>query len=282
MTQRVTVQHLLDILEEIASSDLAEPWDNIGLMVGAPGHEVRGILVALDPTESILAEASAAGANLIITHHPLIFHPLKSVRTDQVVGRFLRKAMAEDMSVIGCHTNLDSAGGGVNDALALAVGLTDVQPLIPTCIKNCDSVTGADLPPVGLGRWGRLPFPMPGKEFIGQLHKTLALSSLAIAGPLPASISTVAVCGGSGSDLAEAAYAKGVQVYITGEVKHSTARWAEACDFCIIDAGHFATENPVVEALTDVLRQHFMNKKGWAPRVIAAKQQKNPFQFYYA
>lgn len=282
MTPLVTVQQLLDILEEIASSELAEAWDNVGLMVGEPGQEVNGILVALDPTESILAEAVAVGANIIITHHPLIFHPLKSVRTDQVVGRFLQKAMAAKISVIGCHTNLDSAGGGVNDALAMAVGLIDVQPLIASSLENCDSDASAESLPVGLGRWGRLSSPMTDREFIRHLHDVLALSSFAVTGPLPATISTVAVCGGSGSELAEVAYSKGAQVYITGEVKHNTARWAEACDFCIIDAGHFATENPVVEALIHILQGYFAEKKGWTQKVIAARQQKNPFRFYHA
>jgi len=105
------------------------------------------------------------------------------------------------------------------------------------------------------------------------------LPSLRVAGKIPEKISTVAVCGGSGSELAEAAFASGVQVYITGEVKHSTARWAEASGFCIIDAGHFATERPVVESLVNTLASVFAEREISIPVKSSAKQQ-NPFTHY--
>ena len=101
------VKDLLKTLDEIAAFGLAEEWDNVGLMLGEPNRSLRGILVALDPTEEILAEAIEAGADGIISHHPLIFHPLKAIYTDQPMGRFLRRALENEISVIGCHSNLD-------------------------------------------------------------------------------------------------------------------------------------------------------------------------------
>ncbi|MDH3393529.1 MAG: Nif3-like dinuclear metal center hexameric protein, partial [Desulfobulbaceae bacterium] len=108
---------LVSVLNELAAFSLAESWDNVGLLAGDPAQQVRGILVALDPTEEVLDEAVANGCNVIITHHPLIFKPLKAVRLDQPIGRLLGRSLAAGVAMIACHTNLDLVGGGVNDVL---------------------------------------------------------------------------------------------------------------------------------------------------------------------
>ncbi len=267
------VKDLLKTLDEIAAFGLAQQYDNVGLMLGDPDKSIKGILVALDPTEEVLAEALEVGADCIITHHPLIFHPLKSIYTDQPMGRFLRLALGNEISVIGCHTNLDQAVGGVNDVLASSLGMQNTRPLVSA--ENDPEAASA----VGFGRVGRLADPLSPEAFIGYLCDFFKLPVLRVAGPLPEEISTVAVCGGSGSDLAAAAYASGAQVYVTGEVKHSTARWAEEAGFCIIDAGHFATENPVVEAVVEVLQGIFAEKDINIPVMASAKQQ-NPFVYH--
>ncbi|UCD65864.1 MAG: Nif3-like dinuclear metal center hexameric protein [Deltaproteobacteria bacterium] len=267
------VKDLLNTLDEIAAFGLAEQWDNVGLMLGDPNKSINGVLVALDPTEEVLSEALQIGADCIITHHPLIFHPLKAIYTDQPMGKFLRRALETNISVIGCHTNLDQAVGGVNDVLAKSLGMLDSRPLMPA---GNDPDAEAS---IGFGRVGRLADPLSPEAFIGYLCDFFNLPVLRVAGQLPDEISTVAVCGGSGSDLAETAYASGAQVYITGEVKHSTARWAEAAGFCIIDAGHFATENPVVESLVEVLQNVFAEKDISLPVTQSAKQQ-NPFVYH--
>lgn len=269
----MTVKDLLKTLDKIAAFGLAEQWDNVGLMLGEPNRPVKGVLVALDPTEEILAEAQENGADCIITHHPLIFHPIKAIYTDQPLGRFLRKALENEITVIGCHTNLDQAAGGVNDVLANNLGMLDSRPLLPA---NIDSASD---PAVGFGRVGRLADPLSHETFIGYLCDFFNVPLLRVAGKLPEEITTVAVCGGSGSDLAEAAYDSGAQVYVTGEVKHSTARWAEAVGFCIIDAGHFDTENPVVESLVEALQTVFAEKDICIPVAASAKQQ-NPFVYH--
>ena len=269
---KIRVKDLLKTLDEIAAFGLAEEWDNVGLMLGEPHKSIKGILVALDPTEEVLAEAQEIGADCIITHHPLIFQPLKAIYTDQPLGRFLRKALENEISVIGCHTNLDQALGGVNDVLADSLGIQDSRPLVS--VETSPEKAGT-----GFGRVGRLADPLSPEAFIGYLCDFFKLPVLRVAGQLPEEINIVAVCGGSGSDLAQAAYASGAQVYITGEVKHSTARWAEAAGFCIIDAGHFATENPVVESLVEVLQDVFTEKDISIPVTPSAKQQ-NPFVFH--
>ena len=273
MSGQLTVKDLLEILEGIAPVDLAEQWDNVGLMIGKPDQEVTGLLLALDPTEEVLAEAKALGVNAIITHHPLIFHPLKAIYTDQPLGRFLQKALVSEISVVGCHTNLDQAANGVNDVLAACLGMKESTPLVPAAEPGNSAMN------VGFGRLGNLAEPLSSEAFITKLGEALDLNVLRVAGQVPDEISTIAVCGGSGSELAETAFAQGAQVYVTGEVKHSTARWAEAAGFCIVDGGHFATENPVVESLADNLRRIF-SEKGLGIAVQTSAKQKNPFVYY--
>lgn len=278
MGRNITVKDLLETLDKIAAFGLAEQWDNVGLMVGDPDQQIQGVLVALDPTEEVLAEAKESATDCIITHHPLIFNPLKAIYTNQPMGRLVRQALKNDISVIGFHTNLDQAVGGVNDVLAESLGMVKLMPLAPVDRGQgrAESLESAD---IGFGRVGRLAEPLSSKDFIKRLCVFFNLSVLRVAGELPEEINTVAVCGGSGSDLAETAYASGAQVYITGEVKHSTARWAEAVGFCIIDAGHFATENPVVDSLVKVLEDVFAEKGISIPVNPSAKQQ-NPFVYY--
>ena len=270
---KMKVKDLLKALDEFASFGLAEKWDNVGLMLGSPNQAIRGILVALDPTEEVLAEAREVGADCIITHHPLIFHALKAINTDEPLGRFLRLALQSSIAVIGCHTNLDQTAGGVSDVLAASLGIQDFKPLVPSATVS-DSAAG-----IGFGRIGNLSDPLNGEAFIGYLCDFFKLPVLRVAGQLPEEITTVAVCGGSGSELAETAFARGAQVYITGEVKHSTARWAEAAGFCIIDAGHFATENPVVEALVEILQGIFVDMDIDIP-VWPSVRQQNPFVYH--
>ena len=270
----LTVKDLLQSLDNIAAFGLAEQWDNVGLMFGDPDHLIQGVLVALDPTEEVLAEANECGADCIITHHPLIFTPLKAIYTNQPLGRFLSQALKNEISIIGCHTNLDQAIGGVNDVLASSLGMVETRPLAPN-----DQSHGAASSEIGFGRIGRLAETLSREAFIEKLCLFFNLPALRVAGKLPEKVSTVAVCGGSGSELAEAAFAAGAEVYITGEVKHSTARWVEASGFCIIDAGHFATEKPVVESLASALKG-VLAEKGISIPVKSSAKQQNPFTFY--
>jgi len=277
MGTNLTVKNLLENLDKIAAFGLAEQWDNVGLMLGDPDQEIQGILVALDPTEEVLAEAKECGADCIISHHPLIFTPLKAIYTNQPLGRFLRRALENEISVIGCHTNLDQAVGGVNDVLASSLGMVESRVLASSGMDQ-DAAENSAAANIGFGRVGRLADTLSRKAFIERLCVFFDLPALRVAGQIPDEVNTVAVCGGSGSDLAEAAFASGAQVYVTGEVKHSTARWAEESGFCIIDAGHFATENPVVDSLVKMLEDIFAEQGINVPVQPSVKQQ-DPFVY---
>ncbi len=232
------VRDILDILEQIAPSSLAESWDNTGLLVGNPDAEVKSLLLALDPVASLFQETISCGANVIITHHPALFRPLHALRTDHPVGSFIAEAIRNSIHVIGCHTNLDATIGGVSDVLARGMELKEITPLI------AGKTDGAGC---GLGRIGNCAAPMQPERCIELLRRTCRPPWLLEAGPRPARVARIAVCGGSCSEFAETALEAGADLFITAEVKHSVARWAEEAGLWIIDGGHFATEHLIVE-----------------------------------
>ena len=266
MTPRI--KNILSTLDHIAPFRLAEPWDNCGLLVGNPELDVTGVLVALDPTGRVLDEAITLGANTIVTHHPLIFHPLSAINTATPTGRFLEKALTHGIAVIACHTNLDSARQGVNDILAEALGLIEVEPLRASA--------DGTLPGTGLGRIGNLQEGLSPDQFMERVFRILAVPAVQIAGLLPDRIARVALCGGSGSDFAESALAGGADVYLSAEIKHSTARWAAECGFCIIDGTHYATEQPVVSNLVARLRLA-AEARTWDIRIRQTQTESHPF-----
>ncbi|MBU2539359.1 MAG: Nif3-like dinuclear metal center hexameric protein [Proteobacteria bacterium] len=266
-----TTTRLLSILNSIAPFAMAEPWDNVGLMVGNPDQQVTGILIGLDPTEALIDEALSQNLNTILTHHPLIFHPLKTIPGNTPLGRILKKALANDVSLIACHTNLDRMTTGVSHALAERLGLRDTNPL-----AGHEPAAPEQNP--GFGKIGSLPAPVSSEQFLNSLLTALDTPGVLIAGTLPETIHTVALCGGSGSDLAETARNMGAQVYITGEVKHSVARWAEDAEFCVIDAGHYPTEKFIVPVLAEILKKSCADT-GFTPKIATTAHQDNPIHW---
>lgn len=271
MVSQIKLKDILAYVGQFAPWELAEPWDNVGLMVGNPDQEATGVLIALDPTLQVIEEAILEKANIILTHHPLIFHPLKSINTATPIGQFLKKALVHDIAVVSCHTNLDIISDGVSDALGRALYLRNTRPL---------NLTGKR-PDQGFGKVGNLPTPMQGESFIHFVAQRLNLQAMMIAGPQPETVATIAVCGGNGSDLAEAALQAGADIYITAELKHSVARWAEDNGLCVIDAGHFATENIIIPSLLARMTAFFAENNNPAP-VIASQRQNSPLRFYIA
>lgn len=259
-----TVQEFLEILHLITPEQLAEDWDNVGLLVGDPRQPVHRILLALDPTCSLAEEAARGRYDLILTHHPIIFRPLKALRTDTPTGRFLALASQNQISVIASHTNFDSVPDGVSGHLAQILGLQQLRPLLPsknTCPENC-----------GLGQIGIYSQPLSPEAFLARIDQAIQPPFLLEAGPRPAKVSTVAVCGGSCSDFAELAQQRGVDVFLTAEVKHSVARWAEEAGLWLLDGGHFATENQAMESLRDRLYREAEQRR-WALTIEVAHQE---------
>ena len=264
----VRVKDILESLNIEAPFSLAEAWDNVGLLVGDPEQEVTAVLAGLDPTNRLVDEAIAQGANTIVTHHPVIFKPLQTINTAEPNGRLLQKALANHIAIIGCHTNFDSARQGVSHYLALQLGLENLSPLVASSDE-----AGTD---TGLGSIGTYPAHLAAADFLARVLHVLNLPSVHMAGTVPTQISRVAVCGGSGSELAPIALQRGADVYLSAEIKHSTAIWAAETNFCIIDGTHYATEKPAVTLLVKKL-QEAGNKKDWKIKMLQTKEEHHPF-----
>lgn len=233
-----TVTHIYDAIDRLAPFWLTMDFDNTGILVGDRNREIACALLALDCTPAVVEQARQLGAQLIITHHPVIFHPLKRVNEDAVVYQLIRS----DIAVISAHTNLDIAQGGVNDALASAIGLRDCRGL-----ELLNEQTGA-----WLGRIGTLPEPLSPEAFAAHIKACLNASSIKFSAA-PRVIRTVALCSGSGADCLDAAISAGADALLTSEVKQHEYLAATAAGISIFDAGHFDTEDIVIEPLRDYL-----------------------------
>lgn len=233
-----TVTHIYDAIDRLAPFWLTMDFDNTGILVGDRNREVSCALLALDCTPAVVEQAKQLGAQLIVTHHPVIFHPLKRVNEDAVVYQLIRS----DIAVISAHTNLDIAQGGVNDALASAIGLRDCRGL-----ELLNEQTGA-----WLGRIGTLPEPLFPEAFAAHVKSCLNAASVKFAAA-PRAIHTVALCSGSGADCLDAAISAGADALLTSEVKQHEYLAAAAAGISIFDAGHFDTEDIVIEPLRDYL-----------------------------
>ena len=223
------VKEILDFLYGIAPKELAEDFDNVGLLVGDENAEVKGVMVSLDCFDEVIDRAEDLGANLIVTHHPIIFSGLKSVTADSLVYKLISKGI----SVISMHTNLDQADGGVNDALCDALDLFDVEALITS--------DGFSM------RKGFLDQPEDPYSFAKHIKEALGGAVKFVAGDHD--ITTVAVCGGSGGDFLIDAVKMGADALVTADVKHHLFIEAGRLGISLYDAGHFNTEDVIVSVL---------------------------------
>ncbi|OGU05778.1 MAG: Nif3-like dinuclear metal center hexameric protein [Geobacteraceae bacterium GWC2_58_44] len=367
------VSDIVGITGKIAPNDLAESWDNVGLQLGDPSRQVSRIMVALDPGSPAVEAAVEGRCQLLITHHPFIFTPLKKISATDETGRLAILALKNDLAIISMHTNYDIAQGGVNDLLAQRLGVEGVLPLRVTgseeflkmalfvpkgfeeklldalapfmaplgnyrdCSFQGDGVgrftpvpganpfvgtvgvrhlemesrlefllpkerlcaalavlKGAhpyeepafDIYPVlnrgasrGLGRIGVLPEAATAGEFALAVKERLGAGGVRLVGEPGRRVKKVALCGGSGASLIHEAARKGADLLVTGDVKYHEAREAEAMGLALLDAGHFASELPMVQGLTDALRRA-LEAKRFEAEVVAYQGEREPFSFW--
>lgn len=238
-------QRIVEMLERLAPKRLAEEWDNPGLLVGSFQQEVNKVYVCLDVSLPGVEEAIKQGTELIVAHHPMIFKGIRHVRTDLYDGRLLQLLLSHNIAVYAVHTNLDIAKGGVNDVLAAALGLEGLEGFVP--------VEGE--PDAAMGRVGRLPAKKSLEEFVRQVKEALQVEQLRVVRGNNRPVEKIALCSGSGADFIGRAAFAGADVYLTGDVKYHDAQRAVQHGINVIDAGHFATEFPVVGMLAAYLRQ---------------------------
>lgn len=241
--KKITVQHAAEVMNRIAPRALAEEWDNPGLLVGSFDAPVEKIFVSLDVTDEVVEAAVDFGANLIVAHHPIIFRAVKNFRTDLPLGKKLATLIKNDVAVFAAHTNLDSATGGVNDVLAEKLGLLDVQNF------------GDE--EISLGRIGRLQSKMTARDFALHVKKSLNAEFVRLVDAGDFEIERVGLCSGAGSEFISKAKFYGAQAFVTGDLKYHEAQSAIENKIHVVDAGHFATEFPIVHALAEILRAEF-------------------------
>lgn len=217
---------------------MAEDWDHVGLSVGDRNGEVDRVLLALDLEMEVIEEARRRGAGLILTHHPLLFHPCYEVTGDTREGAMVLRLAQLGMATAAYHTNLDRVEGGVNCVLAQTLGLTEVLPL-------------PGFPMARLGTWQEGSFP----ALLQQVRQRLEAPWVRIAGRAAPHARQVAVCGGAGGDALHAAAQAGAEVLITGELKYHEAQQAAYLGLTAVEAGHYHTEHPVMEAMASHLQK---------------------------
>ena len=227
----VRIEEFVAVMERVAPVGLACEFDNPGLLIGPENREIRSVLVALDATVAVAREAAQTGAELVLAHHPLFFHPVQRILPDDPDTAAAYALIRNGVGLYAAHTNLDSAEGGVNDALCTLYGLTDVGPY-------------AD----GLGRVGTLPMAMPLADFKRLTDRLLNTDSHFVGRP-ERIVTRVAVLGGAGGDTAAGAAAAGADVLLTGEMKHHEAIAVDALGMAAIVGGHYETERIVLPPL---------------------------------
>ncbi len=367
----INVSDIMKIVEEMAPLNLAEKWDNSGLQTGQKDWSVKKIVIALDPLCDVVEYACSIDADLLITHHPLIFKPLSAVDFSTPTGKIIKMSMENKLAIYSAHTNFDSASDGLNDILAGIIGLKEVAVLnksaaqgkyklvfytpteqknkvlkalfetpagiignytccsflspgngifrpsedanpfsgevgeltsieevrIETVVEEPDIKTvvnhvreqhpyetmAYDVYPLitgdissGLGRVGELPEPLNLAEFSKLVKSKLGLEYIKIAGNKELIVEKVALCTGSGSSLMKDFLRSGAQVYLSGDLHYHDARMVEEKGLGLVDAGHFASEILIVEALQKQL-QRICSIKNYDVEVIACSIEKDPF-----
>lgn len=262
-----TVREVYQYLDGLAPFSIQMDFDNAGFLVGRGDRPAGKILVSLDITEEVAAEAAEVGAGLIVSHHPVIFHPVKSLTDATADGRILLALAEQGVAAICAHTNLDAVAGGVNDALALRLGLEGVEQLEP-------AGTDASGRPYGIGRVGAVPgTPMYAPAFAAFVKEALGANGVRYV-DARRPVRRVAVGGGACGDMLPRAAALGCDTFVTSDVKYNGFLDAKAMGVNLIDAGHYPTENVVVPVLCKWLAAGFPGAE-----ILPSRRHKEVFSY---
>lgn len=259
------VKDIIKAMEDFAPINLKEDFDNVGLMVGDKDKEVKKILLSLDCTLEVIEEAKEKGANLIITHHPLLFIKPRSITTDTLVGKKVIELIKNDISLYSSHTNLDSASGGLNETIVNLLGY-DSKELIET---NKNSRTSND----GLGRIIRLDKKIKLETLVNNVKEKLNIDSLKVVKACE-EVQNIAVINGSGSSFLDIAYRKGADCVITGDTTYHFASDYKEMGVSIIDTGHFLSEWLVFLEVINKIKDKFGDVE-----IIVSEKNKDPYTF---
>ena len=250
---------LISWLEEKYPTSAAEDWDNVGLLTGDDTKEVGNVFLALDLTEETLDEAIDKGADMIITHHPMIFSGIKKINNHSFTGRKILTLIRHEIPYFAMHTNYDVLG--MADLSAKYLDLTDTKVLSVTQEESGE----------GFGRVGKIPEKMTLGMYASRVKEALRLQDVKVYGNLEKEVETAAVCTGSGKSMIRAAIKAGADVYVTGDIDHHTGLDTVAEGLALIDAGHYGTEYIFMDAVKKELEGAFPKLK------VSCAEVKSPY-----
>lgn len=251
-----TVRQVAEVLEQLAPLSLAADWDNVGLLIGDADGPADRVMTCLTVTPETVAEAVERGAQLIVSHHPLPFQPVRSITSDTVVGRLLLDLIRHSIAVYSAHTAFDSASAGINQHTAIGLGLHEIRPLIPSATD----------PDVGVGRCGLVAEPLTLSELAARCRDFLGAEGVRIVGSGDRPVTRVAIACGSGGSLVDAAAAAECDAFVTGELTFHMCLEAEARGVKSVLTGHFASERFAMLALADYLSDQLSEVEVWPSR----------------
>ncbi|WP_438294130.1 Nif3-like dinuclear metal center hexameric protein [Streptomyces sp. HUAS TT7] len=269
------LSEVIAALDALWPPERAEGWDAVGTVCGDPDAEVHRVLFAVDPVQDIVDEALKLGADLIVTHHPLYLRGTTTVAAGHFKGRVVHTLIKHDIALHVAHTNADTADPGVSDALAGALDLRVVRPLVP----DASDPSGRR----GLGRVCELDPPMTLREFAARAAARLPATSqgIRVAGDLEATVRTLAVSGGSGDSLFDAVRASGADAFLTADLRHHPVSEAtQHSPLGLVDAAHWATEWPWCEQAAAQLDE-ISDRHGWDLRVHVSKTVTDPWSAHH-
>lgn len=241
-------KEIVKIIEDFCPERLAYAWDNVGLLCGDGEKEVNTVFITLDANINTVLEAINAGADMIVSHHPILLGGIKRIDYTTAVGQMLKLLIQQDIPLFAAHTNMDTARGGINDKLSEMFELTDVKILE----QHTDDDTA------GLGRYGNLVEPVTFGEFAKMCGDYLK-TTVRAAGDFNKLIKTVAVASGSCSEVIPLAKDKGADVIVTGDMKYHNMIDMTELGICVVDAGHYPTEICVMDIFEDILKNTGVN-----------------------
>lgn len=257
------IKDITSVLEEFAPLSYQESYDNSGLVVGRAEDEVSSALLCVDATAEVLDEAEALGAGLVISHHPIIFHAIKRLNGSTYVEKVVERAIRKGIALYACHTNLDSAPGGMSFRLAEKIGLENIRVLVPAAPGS----------PNGFGAVGELREPIETGAFLRGVQRKLGLEVIRHSDPLPGKVSRAAVCGGSAAALIPAAIEAGADAYIAADFKYNDFMSADG-RVTVADIGHFESEFCAIDLMYDII-----SKKMTTFALHKSKSSRNPVNY---
>jgi dinuclear metal center YbgI/SA1388 family protein len=257
------VRDITSLIEEFAPLKLQESYDNAGLIVGREDDEIHRVLLVVDVTEEVIEEAIENQCDMIVAHHPIIFHPLKRFNSSTYVERCVEQAIRHGIVIYAAHTNLDSAQDGMSWRVAQMLGLERVSVLDETNMEGA-----------GFGVVGELPEAVSESDFLTNVKSTFSVEALRHSELLGRNVKRVAICTGAGASLMGEAKASKCDIYLTADLKYNDFYTPDS-HFVVVDMGHFESEFCAIAILFDILSKIFINFA-----LHKSAQSKNPVHYF--